>query len=88
MYIYALIVIWYISSVLRAACCFRSIYHRDLRLENLHLHGSHFAPQLKITGFGYSKSALLDSQPKVTPPELTENNVLCLLYCNACTASN
>ena len=34
-------------------------------MENLLLDGSHLQPQLKITGFGYSKSALLDSQPKV-----------------------
>lgn len=42
------------------------IFHRDLRLQNLHLHGSHFEPLLKITGFSYSKSALLDSQPKAS----------------------
>jgi len=37
-------------------------------MENLLLSGSHFQPQLKITGFGYSKSAVLDSQPKVSTP--------------------
>ena len=63
--------------MLRAECRFCSIYHRDLRLENLHLHGSHFTPQLKITGFGYSKSALLDSQPKVTPSELDQSDCPC-----------
>ncbi len=41
------------------------VFHRDLRMENLLLDGSHFQPRIKITGFGYSKSAVLDSQPKV-----------------------
>lgn len=46
--------------------CHRSqICHRDLKLENTLLDGS-TAPRLKICDFGYSKSALLHSQPKST----------------------
>uniref|UniRef100_A0A9I9D7A4 non-specific serine/threonine protein kinase n=1 Tax=Cucumis melo TaxID=3656 RepID=A0A9I9D7A4_CUCME len=41
------------------------ICHRDLKLENTLLDGSP-TPQLKICDFGYSKSALLHSQPKST----------------------
>ncbi|KAK2372375.1 serine/threonine-protein kinase SAPK3 [Trifolium repens] len=39
------------------------ICHRDLKLENTLLDGSP-APRLKICDFGFSKSALLHSQPK------------------------
>ncbi|KAG0502835.1 hypothetical protein HPP92_002907 [Vanilla planifolia] len=41
------------------------ICHRDLKLENTLLDGNP-TPQLKICDFGYSKSALLHSQPKST----------------------
>uniref|UniRef100_A0A6N2MH13 non-specific serine/threonine protein kinase n=1 Tax=Salix viminalis TaxID=40686 RepID=A0A6N2MH13_SALVM len=41
------------------------ICHRDLKLENTLLDGS-TAPRVKICDFGYSKSAVLDSQPKST----------------------
>ncbi|KAF4362540.1 hypothetical protein F8388_011367 [Cannabis sativa] len=41
------------------------ICHRDLKLENTLLDGSP-TPRLKICDFGYSKSALLHSQPKST----------------------
>ncbi|XP_042021479.1 serine/threonine-protein kinase SAPK1-like isoform X2 [Salvia splendens] len=41
------------------------ICHRDLKLENTLLDGSP-APRLKICDFGYSKSAVLHSQPKST----------------------
>ncbi|KFM27066.1 Serine/threonine-protein kinase SRK2A [Auxenochlorella protothecoides] len=41
------------------------VCHRDLKLENTLLDGRQ-APRLKICDFGYSKSALLDSQPKST----------------------
>ncbi|KAK1304406.1 Serine/threonine-protein kinase SAPK3 [Acorus calamus] len=40
-------------------------FKRDLKLENTLLDGSP-APRLKICDFGYSKSALLHSQPKST----------------------
>lgn len=40
--------------------------HRDLRLEHLLLDGNFIKPTLKITGFGYSKSNILDSLPKTT----------------------
>ncbi|KAK1274278.1 Serine/threonine-protein kinase SAPK3 [Acorus gramineus] len=43
----------------------QQICHRDLKLENTLLDGSP-APRLKICDFGYSKSALLHSQPKST----------------------
>lgn len=39
--------------------------HRDLKLENTLLDGRP-APRLKICDFGYSKSAVFDSQPKST----------------------
>ncbi|KAK9820580.1 hypothetical protein WJX72_011887 [[Myrmecia] bisecta] len=58
-------------------CHNQGVFHRDLRLENLLLDGNVYEPNLKISGFGYSKSAILDSQPKTnvgspsyTPPEL------------------
>ncbi|RXH97145.1 hypothetical protein DVH24_035813 [Malus domestica] len=41
------------------------ICHRDLKLENTLLDGS-ASPRLKICDFGYSKSAILHSQPKST----------------------
>ncbi|KAJ6730329.1 SERINE/THREONINE-PROTEIN KINASE SAPK1 [Salix viminalis] len=41
------------------------ICHRDLKLENTLLDGS-TSPRVKICDFGYSKSAVLDSQPKST----------------------
>jgi serine/threonine protein kinase len=41
------------------------VCHRDLKLENTLLDGRP-APRLKICDFGYSKSAVLDSQPKST----------------------
>ena len=51
--------------------------HRDLRMEHLLLNGSAYEPILKLTGFGYSKSEILDSQPKsnvgtpaYVPPEV------------------
>ena len=37
------------------------IFHRDLRMENLLLQGSYYDSILKISNFGYSKSAVLDS---------------------------
>ncbi|KAF3648426.1 Serine/threonine-protein kinase SRK2I [Capsicum annuum] len=43
----------------------KQVCHRDLKLENTLLDGSP-APRLKICDFGYSKSALLHSQPKST----------------------
>lgn len=46
-------------------CHQNEICHRDLKLENTLLDGSP-APRLKICDFGYSKSALLHSQPKST----------------------
>ncbi|XP_057976891.1 serine/threonine-protein kinase SAPK3-like [Malania oleifera] len=46
-------------------CHSMEICHRDLKLENTLLDGS-AAPRLKICDFGYSKSALLHSQPKST----------------------
>ncbi|RWR80590.1 Protein kinase domain-containing protein [Cinnamomum micranthum f. kanehirae] len=46
-------------------CHSAEICHRDLKLENTLLDGSP-TPQLKICDFGYSKSALLHSQPKST----------------------
>ncbi|KAK6940183.1 Protein kinase domain [Dillenia turbinata] len=42
---------------------FQQICHRDLKLENTLLDGS-TAPRVKICDFGYSKSAVLHSQPK------------------------
>lgn len=56
----------------------QSIYHRDLRMENLLLDGNYFESTLKISNFGYSKSSVLDSMaktaavgaPAYTPPEL------------------
>lgn len=46
-------------------CHSMQICHRDLKLENALLDGS-TAPRLKICDFGYSKSAVLHSQPKST----------------------
>ncbi|EFJ06661.1 hypothetical protein SELMODRAFT_162233 [Selaginella moellendorffii] len=46
-------------------CHQNEICHRDLKLENTLLDGSP-APRLKICDFGYSKSAVLHSQPKST----------------------
>ncbi|MCO5610453.1 hypothetical protein L7F22_064691 [Adiantum nelumboides] len=46
-------------------CHNMEICHRDLKLENTLLDGSP-TPKLKICDFGYSKSALLHSQPKST----------------------
>ncbi|XP_040987799.1 serine/threonine-protein kinase SAPK1-like isoform X2 [Juglans microcarpa x Juglans regia] len=46
-------------------CHTMEICHRDLKLENTLLDGSP-TPRLKICDFGYSKSALLHSQPKST----------------------
>ncbi|KAJ7292289.1 hypothetical protein O6H91_20G066100 [Diphasiastrum complanatum] len=46
-------------------CHSMQICHRDLKLENTLLDGSP-SPRLKICDFGYSKSALLHSQPKST----------------------
>ncbi|EPS60016.1 hypothetical protein M569_14789 [Genlisea aurea] len=46
-------------------CHAMQICHRDLKLENTLLDGSH-APRLKICDFGYSKSSLLHSRPKST----------------------
>ena len=60
----------------------QGVCHRDLKLENTLLDGRP-APRLKICDFGYSKSAVFDSQPKSTvgtpayiAPEVT---LLCLL---------
>ncbi|KAG0502868.1 hypothetical protein HPP92_002940 [Vanilla planifolia] len=49
----------------RISTMFWEICHRDLKLENTLLDGNP-TPQLKICDFGYSKSALLHSQPKST----------------------
>ncbi|XP_020592693.1 serine/threonine-protein kinase SAPK10-like [Phalaenopsis equestris] len=46
-------------------CHSMQVCHRDLKLENTLLDGS-AAPRLKICDFGYSKSAVLHSQPKST----------------------
>ncbi|XP_076956170.1 serine/threonine-protein kinase SRK2I-like [Bidens hawaiensis] len=46
-------------------CHSMQVCHRDLKLENTLLDGSP-APRLKICDFGYSKSAVLHSQPKST----------------------
>ncbi|KAF6156567.1 hypothetical protein GIB67_000032 [Kingdonia uniflora] len=43
----------------------QKICHRDLKLENTLLDGS-TAPRPKICNFGYSKSSVLHSQPKLT----------------------
>ena len=48
-----------VSILLQGVC------HRDLKLENTLLDGRP-APRLKICDFGYSKSAVFDSQPKST----------------------
>ncbi|XP_057443727.1 serine/threonine-protein kinase SRK2A-like [Lotus japonicus] len=45
-------------------CHSKQICHRDLKLENTLLDGSRLAPRVKICDFGFSKSALLHSQPK------------------------
>ncbi len=47
-------------------CHSQGVVHRDLRLEHLLLDGNFIKPTLKITGFGYSKSNILDSLPKTT----------------------
>ncbi|PWA66275.1 protein kinase-like domain-containing protein [Artemisia annua] len=44
-------------------CHSMEVCHRDLKLENTLLDGS-TAPRVKICDFGYSKSAVLHSQPK------------------------
>nr|GEV26017.1 wall-associated receptor kinase 2-like [Tanacetum cinerariifolium] len=44
-------------------CHAMQVCHRDLKLENTLLDGS-TAPRVKICDFGYSKSAVLHSQPK------------------------
>ena len=64
-------------------CHQEGIAHRDLKMEHLLLDGSIYSPTLKITGFGYSKSEILDPQcrstvgtPAYRPPEVllaTEN---------------
>lgn len=46
-------------------CHKEGVCHRDLKLENTLLDGR-AAPRLKICDFGYSKSAIFDSQPKST----------------------
>ncbi|XP_019446038.1 PREDICTED: serine/threonine-protein kinase SAPK3-like [Lupinus angustifolius] len=46
-------------------CHTMEICHRDLKLENTLLDGNP-SPRLKICDFGYSKSAILHSQPKST----------------------
>ncbi|KAG8486610.1 hypothetical protein CXB51_020089 [Gossypium anomalum] len=46
-------------------CHSMQICHRDLKLENTLLDGSP-TPRLKVCDFGYSKSAVLHSQPKST----------------------
>uniref|UniRef100_A0A7N0ZYP2 non-specific serine/threonine protein kinase n=1 Tax=Kalanchoe fedtschenkoi TaxID=63787 RepID=A0A7N0ZYP2_KALFE len=46
-------------------CHSMHVCHRDLKLENTLLDGSN-VPRLKICDFGYSKSAVLHSQPKST----------------------
>lgn len=46
-------------------CHSQGVCHRDLKLENTLL-DHRPAPRLKICDFGYSKSALFDSQPKST----------------------
>ncbi|KAK9808025.1 hypothetical protein WJX73_005910 [Symbiochloris irregularis] len=59
-------------------CHDQNIFHRDLRMDNILLHGSYFESTLKISNFGYSKSSVLDSMaktaavgaPAYTPPEL------------------
>lgn len=48
-----------------AWCHKQGVCHRDLKLENTLLDGKP-SPRLKICDFGYSKSALFDSQPKST----------------------
>ena len=64
-------------------CHQQGVVHRDLRMEHLLLDGSVYSPILKITGFGYSKSEILDSQPNsnvgtpaYVPPEvlMAKNN--------------
>lgn len=59
-------------------CHSMQICHRDLKLENTLLDGSP-APRLKICDFGYSKSALLHSQPKSTvgTPAYIAPEILC-----------
>ncbi|KAK9915723.1 hypothetical protein WJX75_003221 [Coccomyxa subellipsoidea] len=49
-----------------AYCHSKGVYHRDLRTELIFLSGSVFAPTLKIGGFGFSKSASIDSMAKTT----------------------
>jgi len=46
-------------------CHREGVCHRDLKLENTLLDGMP-SPRLKICDFGYSKSAVFDSQPKST----------------------
>ncbi|BDA44173.1 Serine/threonine-protein kinase SAPK2 [Coccomyxa sp. Obi] len=47
-----------------AYCHSKGVYHRDLRSELIFLSGSVFKPRLKIGGFGFSKSAAMDSMAK------------------------
>ena len=51
--------------MLKRIWCMQGVCHRDLKLENTLLDGRP-APRLKICDFGYSKSAVFDSQPKST----------------------
>lgn len=60
-----------------AYCHKEGVVHRDIRMEHLLLDGSVYNPLLKLTGFGFSKSEILDSQPKsnvgtpaYVPPEV------------------
>ena len=68
---------------LKSIGCMQGVCHRDLKLENTLLDGRP-APRLKICDFGYSKSAVFDSQPKSTvgtpayiAPEV--RSLLCLI---------
>lgn len=63
----------------------QGVCHRDLKLENTLLDGRP-APRLKICDFGYSKSAVFDSQPKSTvgtpayiAPEASPASAACML---------
>ncbi|CAL5218676.1 g384 [Coccomyxa viridis] len=47
-----------------AYCHAQGVYHRDLRVEHILLSGSVYEPVVKISGFGYSKSAVMDSMAK------------------------
>ncbi|XP_039002390.1 serine/threonine-protein kinase SAPK3-like isoform X1 [Hibiscus syriacus] len=54
-----------VTSIPHSIVLLQQICHRDLKLENTLLDGSP-TPRLKICDFGYSKSAVLHSQPKST----------------------